>query len=97
MVYLGEQLSHNESLEHEYKEFCLKLNVFNYYDYEELEKIIVNGKLPSDFNTIIDDNILHYFAFYVPRYASVTRMMEVELRKLRGKTANASFPVRVDS
>ena len=70
MVYLGEQLSHNESLEHEYKEFCLKLNVFNYYEYEELEKIVVSGKLPSDFNTIIDDNILHYFAFYVPRYAS---------------------------
>jgi hypothetical protein len=77
MVHLGEKLSHNESLDHEYKEFCLKLNIFNYYDYDELEKIILTGKLPADFNTIINDNILHYFSYYVPRYASAFSNCEI--------------------
>jgi len=70
MVYLGEKLKDDESLEHEYKEFCLKLNVYNYYESEDLDKIVITGSLPNNFNTVIEENILHYFICYIPRYAS---------------------------
>ena len=70
MVYLGEKLPEEESLHHEYKEFCLKNNVYNYYSHKDLEEMVVTGKLHRDFNTVIHDNLKHYFLCYIPRYAS---------------------------
>jgi hypothetical protein len=69
-MYLGEQLQEQESLSHEFKEFCLKNGVFNYYDYDEITNIISSGILPNDFNQIILDNLKTYFLHYVPKYAS---------------------------
>ena len=70
MSYLGEKLSEKETLKHEYKEFCLKNNVYNYYSHTELEQMVLTGKLLDNFNTVIHDNIKHYFLCYIPRYAS---------------------------
>jgi hypothetical protein len=70
MVFLGEKLNEKETLRNEFKEFCLKNNVYNYYSHEELEQIVITGKLFTNFNTIIHDNIKHYFLCYIPRYAS---------------------------
>ena len=70
MVYLGEKLNEKESLQTEFKEFCLKNNVYNYYSHQDLEQIVISGKLFENFNTIIHDNIKHYFLCYIPRYAS---------------------------
>jgi hypothetical protein len=69
-MYLGEQLLEQESLSHEYKEFCLKNGVYNYYEYDEIENIITNGIIPIDFNRMIIDNIKTYFLHYIPKYAS---------------------------
>ena len=70
MVYLGEKLPEKETLRNEFKEFCLKNSVYNYYTHQELEQIVITGKLFTNFNTIIHDNIKHYFLCYIPRYAS---------------------------
>jgi hypothetical protein len=70
MHYLGEKLSDNETLHHEYKEFCLKNNVYNYYTHTELEQIVISGLLPVNFNEVIYENIKTYFLHYIPRYAS---------------------------
>jgi hypothetical protein len=70
MVFLGEKLPHKETIHHEFKEFCLKHNVYNYYSYDELEQMVLTGKLLNNFNTVIHDNIKNYFLCYIPRYAS---------------------------
>ena len=70
MVFLGENLNSKETLSHEYKEFCLKHNVYEYYSFDELEQMVLSGKLLENFNTVIHDNIKNYFLCYIPRYAS---------------------------
>ena len=69
-MYLGEQMKECETLENEYKEFCIKKNVFNFYSQEELDGIIKNGKVDKNFNNMIMDNIKLYCDIYVPKYAS---------------------------
>lgn len=69
-MYLGEQMKKSETLENEYKEFCIKKNVFNYYSQEELNDIIKTGKVNKSFNNMILDNIRLYCDIYVPKYAS---------------------------
>lgn len=59
-----------ETLENEYKEFCIKSNIYNYYTQEELDYIIKTGKLSKSFNNMIIDNLKLYFDIYVPKYAS---------------------------
>lgn len=59
-----------ETLNNEYKEFCIKTNVFNYYSQEELNYIIETGKVNESFNNMILDNIKLYCDIYVPKYAS---------------------------
>lgn len=70
-MFLGEQVEESESLSNEYKEFCIKTNVFNYFSTEELNAIIDNGKLEKrTFNDMILTNLQMYFDNYVPKYAS---------------------------
>lgn len=67
---LGQVLSEKESLEHEFKEFCFKRCIYDYYEEEEIERIVKNGELPKDFNEIVQMNLSDYFQYYVPKYAS---------------------------
>ena len=69
-MYLGEQTKQCETLQNEYKEFCIKSNIFKYYTQEELDYIIKTGKLAYNFNNMILDNIKMYCNIYVPKYAS---------------------------
>ena len=69
-MYLGEQMKECETLQNEYKEFCIKTNIYNYYTQEELDDIIKTGKLTKQFNNMILDNLKLYCDIYVPKYAS---------------------------
>ena len=40
-MYLGQQVDSHESLENEYKEFCIKDNIFDYYTIDEIHHIII--------------------------------------------------------
>lgn len=69
-MFLGQRLNQPESLTWEYKEFCLKTNAYEYFDIDEIEKIVFTGKIMPEFNTIIQDNLRSYFLSYIPKYAS---------------------------
>ena len=69
-MYLGQQIDSHESLENEYKEFCIKNNIFDYYTIDEIHHIIETGILPYSFNNMIYDNLQTYFDVYIPKYAS---------------------------
>ena len=69
-MFLGEVLNIRESLCDEFKEFCLKKCIYDYYTREEIDTIIETGILKSDFNTVIYDTLERYFLFYLPKYAS---------------------------
>lgn len=76
--YLGQQLDEKESLEHEFKEFCLKQCILNYYDIGEIENIIHTGVLDRNFNKIIDKNIEVYFMYYIPKYMAAFSNCDVK-------------------
>jgi hypothetical protein len=69
-MYLGDDIGSNESLENEYKEFCIKKSLFDYYTTEELNHIVQTGVLPYTFNNLILDNLQLYFDMYIPKYSS---------------------------
>ena len=69
-MFLGEQINSKESLHNEYKEFCIKSNIYDHYRSEELNNIIRTGKIDKCFNNIINENLQLYFNIYVPKYAS---------------------------
>ena len=69
-MLLGEVLNISESLTIEFKEFCLKKCIYDYYTREEIEEIIDTGILTPDFNKVIYDTLHRYFLFYLPKYAS---------------------------
>ena len=70
-MYLGEQMKESETLENEYKEFCIKTNLFDYYTQLDLDDIIKTGKFDgSIFNNMILDNLNLYCDIYVPKYGS---------------------------
>lgn len=69
-MYLGQQMTENETLQNEYKEFCIKTNVFSYYTQDELDQIIQTGKVTNNFNNLILDNLKLYCDIYIPKYAS---------------------------
>ena len=73
---LGDNIGFRETLEIELKEFMLKLDPLIYFDDREIYNIITTGNLQSlnyieRFNSMILDNINHYFKYYIPRYISV--------------------------
>jgi hypothetical protein len=77
-MHLGVRLNHNESLHTEYKEFCLKLNIYDFYEFSEVEDIVTTGQFNQDFNMVIDMNIKNYFCNYIPKYASAFSNCKVD-------------------
>nr|QOI90526.1 hypothetical protein HWQ62_00391 [Pyramimonas orientalis virus] len=67
---LGDVLDHHESIDIEYKEFCFKTNLFDYYSKQELRNMIKQSVLLRNFDELIIDNIQKYIHYYVPRYVS---------------------------
>jgi hypothetical protein len=70
MFLLGDVLDHHESIDIEYKEFCFKTNLFEYFSKNELRNMIKNGILLNGFNELIIDNIKKYIHYYISRYVS---------------------------
>lgn len=69
-MFLGDILDICEDVNIEYKEFCFKMNIFEYFAKSTLRTIINTGKFSNNFNDILLKNILTYFRIYIPRYAS---------------------------
>lgn len=70
-MLLESNIGFSETLEDEFKEFILKLDLEQYYEKEDIKNIIINGKLDYTFNQVILDNLEHYFKYYLPRYISI--------------------------
>jgi hypothetical protein len=69
---LGDNINFGETLEIEFKEFMLKLDCEQYFDTTEIEQIINNVSIDKTrFNSMIFDNIEHYFKYYLPKYLAV--------------------------
>lgn len=69
-MYLGVRLAVRECLHREYKEFCLKNNICEYYDQHTIKGIVGTGILPKSFNHVVYDSLKRYIYDYVPKYAS---------------------------
>lgn len=69
-MFLGEVLNIRESLTTEFKEFCLKKSIYDYYTSEEIHRIIESGILDTDFNQVVYETLQKYFIYYIPKYAS---------------------------
>jgi hypothetical protein len=69
---LGDNINFGETLEIEFKEFMLKLDCEKYFDTYEIKQIITNNSIDKTrFNSMIFDNIDHYFKYYLPKYLTV--------------------------
>jgi hypothetical protein len=70
--HLGNHIGFRESLEEEFKEFILKLDPHMYLEDSEIKTIIETGVIEDmyRFNSMIVDNIAHYFKYYIPKYLS---------------------------
>lgn len=67
---LGDTIGFKESLEHEFKEFVLKVDYESYVEYHEIKALVSKGIIPTKFNEMIKSNICYYFYTYLPKYIS---------------------------
>lgn len=65
---LNSNIGFGESLENEFKEFIIKLDLEQYYEKSDIKNIITTGNLDLTFNQLILDNLEHYFKYYLPKY-----------------------------
>lgn len=68
--HIGQVFRHGESIRHEFKEFCMKCPITEFYSHDEIENIVRSGHLPNDFNDAMDHNMDLYFKQYFPKYAA---------------------------
>lgn len=57
-----------ESINFEFKEFCLQINITQFYDEKEIYDIIQHGKLTNKYNSLIYQSIQQYFINTIPKY-----------------------------
>lgn len=73
-MILGEVLDLKESLTVEFKEFCLKRSLYDFYTRQEIDAIVMSGviddKCTIHFNEVMYDGIQRYIQYYLPKYAS---------------------------
>lgn len=67
---LGDYLDTKEDMYNEYKEFCFKENIYNYFTKQQINAIIYDGKLPNKFDHIVIINIRKYIDIYLSKYVS---------------------------
>jgi len=81
-MHLGIRVDHKESLENEFKEFCIKVNLQDYFSDEEMSHIVKSGEITSKFNSMVLDNLQSYFNSYVPKYSSAFSNSNIDNGKL---------------
>tara|TARA_B110000483_G_scaffold243174_1_gene331694 strand:+ start:1360 stop:2397 length:1038 start_codon:yes stop_codon:yes gene_type:complete len=67
---LGVFLEDKESLSTEYKEFCLKDNIYKLVSDRQIQHMIYRGVFPKRFDEVVLFNIYKYLDVYLPKYAS---------------------------
>ena len=67
-MILGKKIQ-KESINSEYKEFCLQ-HVSSMYNKNEISIILNSGKLCDDYNSLVYQSLQHYFFTFVPKYIS---------------------------
>lgn len=80
-VTLGQILRHKESMFREYKEFCIKDNVFNHFTTKEVSQFVRKGVIPSKFNNVMRHNLDEYIHEYVPKYMCAFHNTKGNVRK----------------
>ena len=63
-MILGDYFDTKENLYKEYKEFCFKDNIYNYFTKHQVDTIIYEGKLPKKFDCIVVHNLQKYIDIY---------------------------------
>lgn len=76
-MFLGSNLG-KESLNKEYKEFCIQTQLDNIYENKEVYNIIKQGKLDEKFNSIIYQSIETYFNNVIPKY--ITSFLNAKIK-----------------
>lgn len=67
---LGSYMPHRENFTTEYKEFCMKDNIYKYLTDKQVSKMVRHGKMSRKMNQIVMLNLCKYFDIYVPKYVS---------------------------
>ena len=67
-MILGKKIE-KESINSEYKEFCLQ-QVSSMYNKNEISIILNSGKLCDDYNSLVYQSLQHYFFTFIPKYIS---------------------------
>lgn len=58
----------NEQLDIEFKQFCIKNNLYNYLNRYQIKCIITTGIWNINFNKLIIDNFYNYLEIFIPKY-----------------------------
>lgn len=67
---LGSYMKHGENLHTEYKEFCIKENIYKFFDESQVSNLVRNGTMPRKFNQMVLYNLCKYVDIYLAKYAS---------------------------
>lgn len=67
---LGTFLKDGESLHTEYKEFCLKENIYKFFTEKQVSCMLRDSKLPRKFDNVVLYNICKYIDIYIAKYAA---------------------------
>ncbi len=60
---------HKESINCEYKEFCLQ-HTCSIYNKNEISTILISGALNDNYNSLVYQSLQHYFINVIPKYIS---------------------------
>ena len=60
---------HKESINCEYKEFCLQ-HTCSIYNKNEISTILISGTLNDNYNSLVYQSLQHYFINVIPKYIS---------------------------
>ena len=58
-----------ESINYEYKEFCLQ-DTCSIFNKNEISTILISGKLDDNYNSLVYQSLQHYFYNVIPKYIS---------------------------
>jgi hypothetical protein len=76
--HIGQIYRRGESIRHEFKEFCMKCPITEFFSQEQIIDIVQSGNLPNEFNQAIDYNIDMYFRQYFPKYAACFSATQID-------------------
>ena len=88
-LVLGTFLGQKESMNMEYKEFCMKDYVYNFFSSKQIHLLLHKCIFPKKFNDIILYNIHRYMEIYIPKYMSA-------FHNCSGKHSEMNFMIGVN-